>query len=221
MRTTVLEARLWPRLPATARRSPANSRAKQGSRLRSKLIAVGILVLVAGASSAAEAAECRWFGTAPLCEGECPSGWKAKNHKQCFSGWKVYCCAPEQPCKYGDPGCPFPPFGGAPGSDGKAPPSGPQPPPDVIKGHQQESGSGSGVLVPEQSQGPSPFGSHSPPNQEEEDAWRREQEKRARAKDKGITPLPRGEVLKNVDPTGGCGKGMHKGGDGQCYPNLN
>jgi hypothetical protein len=22
------------------------------------------------------------------------------------------------------------------------------------------------------------------------------------------------------DPTGGCGAGMHRGGDGQCYPNL-
>ena len=67
------------------------------------------------------------------------------------------------------------------------------------------SGSGSGVLVPEQSTGPSPFGTGTEP-----------------PVDTGIVTRPPDAIFKQppvaVNP---CGKGMHKGGDGKCYPNLN
>jgi hypothetical protein len=41
--------------------------------------------------------------------------------------------------------------------------------------------------------------------------------------DLGVKTLPKGNAdifTKPKDPTGGCGAGMHRGGDGQCYPNL-
>jgi hypothetical protein len=123
-----------------------------------------------------------------------------------ISGTKAYCCKVEAPCKYGTPGCPYPPFGSS-GNEATPPSSGPQPPPDVIKGRQQESsGSGSDVLVPEPSTGPSPFGSSTKPPidtgilKQRPDAYK---------------------VLPPAQAVNPCGKGMHKGGDGKCYPNLN
>jgi len=138
-----------------------------------------------------------------------------------ISGTKAFCCKIVAACgpgQYGKPGCPYPPFGNASDSDeGKS--SGPSPPPDVIRGRQQES-SGTPVLVPTPSTGPTPFGSGAPSNPEEAEAWRREQEK-AKSTDAGIKLRPKNDVLQKSDPTGGCGKGMYKGGDGRCHPRLN
>ena len=42
--------------------------------------------------------------------------------------------------------------------------------------------------------------------------------------DLGVKTMPKGDLdiyTKPKDPTGGCGPGMHRGADGQCYPNLN
>jgi len=178
-----------------------------------KLIVFAILAMLATWSGPVEAKECRWFGTAPLCDGSCPGGWTLEelSGKGCIGTWgisgtKAYCCKVEAPCKYGTPGCPYPPFGSS-GNEATPPSSGPQPPPDVIKGRQQESsGSGSDVLVPEPSTGPSPFGSSTKPPidtgilKQRPDAYK---------------------VLPPAQAVNPCGKGMHKGGDGKCYPNLN
>lgn len=55
-------------------------------------------------------AKCEWFGTAPFCEGECPSGWKLFSERKasnkypdgtesatgfgasCYTGTKALCC---------------------------------------------------------------------------------------------------------------------------------
>jgi hypothetical protein len=70
----------------------------------------------------ASAKECKWFGTAPFCNGRCPSGWSLENFsgKGCIGTWgisgtKALCCRVEKPCgpkQYGTPGCPYPRFGG-------------------------------------------------------------------------------------------------------------
>ena len=42
--------------------------------------------------------------------------------------------------------------------------------------------------------------------------------------DLGVKTMPKGDLdiyTKPKDPTGGCGPGMHRGADGQCYPNVN
>jgi hypothetical protein len=94
--------------------------------------------------------ECQWFGTAPLCDGECPNGWRLKDFsaKGCIGTWgvsgtKVLCCKIPAKCVFGTPGCPYPPF------------------------------------------------------------------------TKRRIPDP-----KPLDPNESCGKGMFKGGDGQCHPIL-
>src|SRR6476659_8646792 len=81
------------------------------------LLAVALLAIAACASSAAEAAECQWFGTAPLCDGSCPAGWEIKEFsaKGCVGTWgvsgtKVLCCKLPVKCQFGTPGCPYPPF---------------------------------------------------------------------------------------------------------------
>lgn len=46
-----------------------------------------------------KASNCRWFGTAPFCDGSCPPGYSQRmrdqrgDGKKCASGSKVYCCA--------------------------------------------------------------------------------------------------------------------------------
>ncbi len=118
-------------------------------------------------------------------------------------------------CTYGTPGCPYPPFGSS-GADTQTSPSGPSPPPDVIIENNKQKG----VLVPQQSTGPSPFGDQSPTNPEEAEAYRRAKEAQAKTTGGLIKKLPTGDVVRKADPTGGCGKGMHRGGGGQCYPDL-
>ncbi|KAF1735880.1 hypothetical protein CRV24_004808 [Beauveria bassiana] len=38
--------------------------------------------------------DCRWYGTAPICEGSCPPGWRFVQREKlnCWTGRKVYCC---------------------------------------------------------------------------------------------------------------------------------
>jgi hypothetical protein len=190
----------------------------------SKLIAFSFLAIVVCTTGAASAKECRWFGTAPLCDGECPAGWKLENlsGSGCIGTWgvsgtKAYCCKVEAACgpgKYGTPGCPYPPFGNAPDA-GKKQPSGPTA--DAIMEGKKEKGSD--VLVPEESTGPSPFGSKAPPNAEEAEALKRAKEEQAKRND-AVVPRSNLDVFKKADPTGGCGKGMHRGGGGGCYPDL-
>lgn len=49
-------------------------------------------------AAATDASDCRWFGTAPFCNGSCPVGYDHKltsakgDGKRCSSGSKVYCC---------------------------------------------------------------------------------------------------------------------------------
>jgi hypothetical protein len=112
-------------------------------------------------------------------------------------------CGPGQ---YGTEGCPYPPFGNAPAS-GEKPPS--EPTADSIMEKQKQKGSGkssSGVLVPEQSTGPSPFGDSKPADVE-------------------VLQAPSGtvksDIMKTIPPpeaTNPCGPGMHQGKDG--YPVL-
>jgi len=178
----------------------------------SKLIGFAFLAIVALASVSAVAKECKWDGTPPFCEGSCPDGWKFVKQKACFSGFRVYCCKNEPKCgpaQYGTEGCPYPPFGSAPDS-GEKPPSGPTA--DSIMENQKQKGSGkgsSGVLVPEQSTGPSPFGNPAGPDVEVLPAPSDAMNSRIIEK----VPLP--------EATNPCGSGMYKGGDGQCYPKLN
>jgi hypothetical protein len=44
-------------------------------------------------SPPAAAQVCQWFGTPPVCAGECPSGYYDTGQRQgCFTGSKAYCC---------------------------------------------------------------------------------------------------------------------------------
>jgi hypothetical protein len=45
----------------------------------------------------AEARECRWSGTPPLCEPTCPAGWKymTKRPGACVTGFQMLCCEPQ------------------------------------------------------------------------------------------------------------------------------
>jgi hypothetical protein len=192
-----------------------------------KGLRLSVLVVTAiaiGAIDGADAKECKWFGTAPLCDGSCPAGWDLVNYSGdgCIGTWgisgtKAYCCKHEEPCTtYGTPDCPYPPFGSS--SSNSAPPSsGPQPSPDVIMNKKKESQSGQGsdgVLVPEPSKGPSPFGD---------------------AADSGLVLKKKGAVDSMITTPGAldpkmnpgtkapenpCGPGMQQGQDGQCYPIL-
>jgi hypothetical protein len=54
-------------------------------------LATAILVGVSPAPSFAE--ECRWFGTRPFCDGQCPSGWRYTGHREaCTTGSRRLCC---------------------------------------------------------------------------------------------------------------------------------
>jgi len=45
-------------------------------------------------------ANCEWFGTAPLCDGECPNGWTQtrRSGRGCATGSKAYCCNFQEVC---------------------------------------------------------------------------------------------------------------------------
>jgi len=44
---------------------------------------------------AAAARECRWFGTKPFCDGQCPKGWDYTGQRRsCTTGSQRYCCEP-------------------------------------------------------------------------------------------------------------------------------
>ena len=183
----------------------------------SRLVGFAFLAIVALSSVPAVAKECKWDGTPPFCEGSCQDGWNFVKQKACFSGFRVYCCKNEPKCgpgQYGTPGCPYPPFGNAPDA-GKKPPSGPTA--DAIMEGKREKGSDG--LVPKKSTGASPFGSNAPPNAEEAEALKRAKEEQAK-RNEALVPRSNLGEFKKADPTGGCGKGMHKGGGGGCYPDL-
>ncbi len=48
--------------------------------------------------------ECKWFGTAPLCDGECPKGWTLTKHSKtgggnpCLTGSYARCCDFQEHC---------------------------------------------------------------------------------------------------------------------------
>jgi hypothetical protein len=86
-----------------------------------KLVVATSLIMMF-ASDTSYAKECRWFGTAPLCDGECPRGWSLEqlSGKGCagtwgISGTKAFCCKIERACgpkQWGTEGCPYPSFQG-------------------------------------------------------------------------------------------------------------
>ena len=44
---------------------------------------------------AAAARDCRWFGTKPFCDGQCPKGWDYTGQRRsCTTGSQRYCCEP-------------------------------------------------------------------------------------------------------------------------------
>lgn len=56
-------------------------------------ILVGIALLLTGQTSSEAVQECRWFGTKPFCDGQCPSGWKYSGERRgCTSGSQRKCC---------------------------------------------------------------------------------------------------------------------------------
>ena len=39
--------------------------------------------------------DCRWFGTKPFCDGQCPAGWDyTGKRRSCTTGSQRYCCEP-------------------------------------------------------------------------------------------------------------------------------
>jgi hypothetical protein len=179
----------------------------------SRLIAFAILAILACASGAAnaqkwpsDAEECQWFGTAPLCDGECPAGWRIENYSGAgcvgtwgVSGTKAFCCKIKAPCgprQYGTPGCPYPSFGGC------------------KPGETQGTILGRTVCCPPGQEFVAHAGCREPkPKETAPKATTPET-------DSGIKVAPKSDIFKQFDPTGGCGKGMHKGGDGECFPDL-
>ncbi len=169
------------------------------------LAVVLIVAFSIGTAGVAEAEECKWFGKRPLCDGECPAGWRLKNFSGdgCIGTWGVsgtraLCCreeakAPCGPTQYGTEGCPYPPFGNAPGS-GSPPPAGPTA--DSITENQKQKDSTPTPAGPKADD----FGG--PILQRPSDAMK-------------------SDILKKPEEANPCGPGMFKGGDGQCYPKLN
>jgi hypothetical protein len=53
--------------------------------------------LLLGSFPGAEARECKWSGTPPLCEPTCPTGWKymSKRPGGCVTGFQMLCCEPQ------------------------------------------------------------------------------------------------------------------------------
>ena len=70
------------------------------------LLAGALVMLPAGTADAKRqvTAECKWFGTAPLCKGKCPSGWtsvkrsKTDGGNPCITGSYVRCCDFQEHC---------------------------------------------------------------------------------------------------------------------------
>ncbi len=69
-------------------------------------LAGAIAMLLPGTSEAKRevTAECKWFGTAPACDGECPKGWTLMKHSKteggrpCWTGSRVRCCDFQEHC---------------------------------------------------------------------------------------------------------------------------
>ena len=53
--------------------------------------------LLLGSLPRAEARDCEWSGTPPLCEPTCPKGWKymSKRPGGCETGFQILCCEPQ------------------------------------------------------------------------------------------------------------------------------
>jgi hypothetical protein len=174
------------------------------------LIVLALAVCAAGAANAqkwpADAEECRWFGTAPLCDGECPAGWRIENYSGAgcvgtwgISGTKAFCCKIKPKCgpaNYGTEGCPYPSFGGCKPGWAQG----------TILGRTVCCRPGQEFVAHVGCREPKP--KETPPQDTSSDPV--------------VKQLPHNsDILKKFDPTGGCGQGMYKGGDGQCYPKLN
>lgn len=71
------------------------------------------MAAIAGVALAED--QCEWFGTSPLCDGECPGGWRYVRRsnegdgKKCWTGEKKYCCKWIQP--YSDSGSSYDSYG--------------------------------------------------------------------------------------------------------------
>lgn len=70
--------------------------AMSGSDFAKVVLAVLAGGLLLGSLSQAEARECVWSGSPPLCVPECPSGWKymQKRPGGCGTGFQILCCEP-------------------------------------------------------------------------------------------------------------------------------
>ena len=56
-------------------------------------IAIAMTWLASGNTDSMAVQECRWFGTKPFCNGQCPGGWKySGERKSCTSGSQRKCC---------------------------------------------------------------------------------------------------------------------------------
>jgi hypothetical protein len=159
----------------------------------SKLIAFGILAILACASGA----QTRKNGqrTRRNASGSARRPYVTAN-VQLAGGSKII-QEPVGPAQYGTPGCPYPSFGGC------------------KPGETQGTILGRTVCCPPGQEFVANVGCREPkPKETTPEAPTPET-------DSGIKVVPKSDIFKKFDPTGGCGKGMHKGGDGQCYPNLN
>lgn len=68
--------------------------------LSAGLAALALTLALAAHPAAAE--QCEWFGTAPLCNGSCPNGFRDTGERQsCLTGHKVRCCRIECSAKNG------------------------------------------------------------------------------------------------------------------------
>lgn len=68
-----------------------------GSGFAKLVLAVLVGALLLGSLPPAEARECRWSGTPPLCEPTCPANWKymSKRTGACATGFQMLCCEPQ------------------------------------------------------------------------------------------------------------------------------
>jgi len=59
----------------------------------SALAALGTACLAVGSATTAMAKECKWFGTRPICDGQCPPGWTYTGKREsCVTGSRRFCC---------------------------------------------------------------------------------------------------------------------------------
>jgi hypothetical protein len=94
-----MHCRLAAPLPSSDIVSPS----KRGGRLSltsfARCVFIGLALVVVGLLSSTDdamaAEECRWFGTRPFCDGQCPGGWRYTGKREsCTSGSRRYCCRP-------------------------------------------------------------------------------------------------------------------------------